>query len=57
MEYIARHKIPKMPIRIEYQDDEYINLSSAYAYKMLKGDIERIKKPIIIHYNIRFFIH
>lgn len=44
----SRTAIPKMPIRIEYEDERYTYVSSAYRYKDLQPDIERIKTPITI---------
>lgn len=42
---------PKMPIRIEYEDNDYTYISSSYDYRSLKKDIEEIKVPITIVYN------
>lgn len=41
------------PVQIEYEDAEFINLSSAYRWRDLKGDVERIKVPITIIYGKR----
>ena len=40
-----------MPIRIEYEDENYIYISSEYPHKVLKKDIEEIKVPIKITWN------
>ena len=45
---VCRTKQPKMPISIEYQDNDYTYISSKYAYKELKKDIETIKTAITI---------
>lgn len=39
------------PVQIEFEDAELINLSSAYRWRDLKGDVERIKVPITIIYG------
>ena len=44
-------KIPKMAIRIEYEDENYTYISSEYQHKILKKDIEEIKVPITITWN------
>lgn len=46
-----RIKRPKYPIRIEYEDERYTYISSAYSYKDLQNDIEIIKQPITIHFT------
>lgn len=48
---ISRTTIPKMAIRIEYEDNDYNYISSVYPHKMLKKDIEEIKEPITIIYS------
>ena len=48
---ICRTKIPKVAIRIEYEDENYTYISSSYGYKSLKKDIEEIKVPITIIWN------
>lgn len=48
---VCRTKEPKMPIRIEYEDENYTYISSEYGYKSLKKDIEDIKVPITITWN------
>lgn len=45
---ICRTKIPKMAIRIEYEDENYTYISSEYPHKVLKKDIDEIKVPIKI---------
>lgn len=46
-----RVKRPKYPISIEFQDEDYIYISSQYKYNDLKKDIEGIKSPIVIHFT------
>lgn len=48
---ICRTKIPKVAIRIEYEDENYTYISSEYQHKILKKDIEEIKVPITIVWN------
>ena len=48
---VCRTKVPKMPIRIEYEDENYTYMSSSYGYQSLKKDIEEIKVPITITWN------
>ena len=48
---ICRTKIPKVAIRIEYEDENYTFISSEYKWKELKNDIEQIKVPITITWN------
>lgn len=48
---ICRTKIPKVAIRIEYEDENYTYISSEYEYNVLKKDIEEIKVPITIIWN------
>lgn len=48
---VCRTKSPKMPIRIEYEDENYTYISSEYQYKELKDSIESIKVPITIVWN------
>ena len=48
---VCRTKAPKMPIRIEYEDENYTYMSSLYDYQSLKKDIEEIKVPITITWN------
>lgn len=48
---ICRTKIPKVAIRIEYEDENYTYISSEYQHKVLKKDIEDIKVPIKITWN------
>lgn len=48
---ICRTKIPKVAIRIEYEDENYTYISSEYPHKVLKKDIEEIKVPIKITWN------
>jgi hypothetical protein len=35
-------KPPRYPVALEYEDNEYIYISSAYGYSELKKDIEKI---------------
>ena len=35
-------KPPRYPVVLEYEDDEYTNISSAYGYSELKKDVEKI---------------
>ena len=49
--YICRTKIPKVVIRIEYEDENYTYISSEYQHRVLKKDIEEIKVPITITWN------
>lgn len=48
---ICRTAIPKVAIRIEYEDENYTYISSEYQHKALKKDIEEIKVPITITWN------
>lgn len=48
---ISRTTIPKVAIRIEYEDAEYTYISSEYPHRVLKKDIEEIKVPITITWN------
>jgi hypothetical protein len=48
---ISRTAIPKVAIRIEYEDENYTYMSSEYQHKVLKKDIEDIKVPITITWN------
>lgn len=48
---ICRTKIPKVAIRIEYEDENYTYISSEYQHKVLKKDIDEIKVPIKITWN------
>ena len=48
---ISRTAIPKVAIRIEYEDEDYTYISSEYQHKDLKKDIEEIKVPITITWN------
>ena len=49
--YFSRTAIPKVAIRIEYEDENYTYISSEYQHKVLKKDIEEIKVPITITWN------
>ena len=40
---------PRYPIQIEYEDDEYLNISSRYGWQSLRKDIEDKRVPIKIH--------
>lgn len=48
---VCRTKIPKVAIRIEYEDENYTYISSEYQHKELKKDIDQIKAPITITWN------
>lgn len=48
---ISRTAIPKVAIRIEYEDENYLYISSEYKHKELKDSIESIKVPITITWN------
>lgn len=47
----SRTAIPKVAIRIEYEDENYTYISSEYQHKVLRKDIEQIKAPITIMWN------
>ena len=49
--HFSRTAIPKVAIRIEYEDENYTYISSEYQHKDLKQDIEEIKVPITITWN------
>lgn len=49
--YVTTARVPLMPIRIEYEDENYTYISSEYPHKVLKKDIEEIKVPIKITWN------
>lgn len=40
---------PIYPIQIEYEDDEYLNISSRYGWQSLRKDIEDKRVPIKIY--------
>ena len=42
---------PRRRIRIEYENEDYIYISSRYTFKELKAEMLRIKKPIKIHFS------
>ena len=46
--YLLKKRVPEARVRIEYEDEYYIFISSAYKHKTLKKDIECIKRPINI---------
>lgn len=48
---MSRTTKPRYEVAIEWEDENYIYLSSQYTYKKLKPDIEGIKKPITIHFS------
>ena len=47
----SRTAIPKVAIRIEYEDENYTYISSEYKHRELKDTIEQIKAPITIIWN------
>lgn len=47
-----RTKYPTIPlVRLEYSDNDYTYISSAYTWRELKKDVEDIRTPITIHFN------
>lgn len=44
----CRTKFPQKALQIEYEDDEYIYISSSYTYKELKRDIEDLHFPMTL---------
>lgn len=51
MDGISRCTKPKYPVQIEWQDENYIYISSSYTYKELQPDVEALKVPITIHFT------
>lgn len=45
---MSRTAIPRFPVRIEYEDDNYTYISSTYSWRQLKRDVEKITKKITI---------
>lgn len=45
---MSRTAIPRFPVRIEYEDDNYTYISSTYSWRQLKKDVEKIKRRITI---------
>ena len=47
-----RTKYPTIPlVRLEYADNDYTYISSAYTWRELKKDVESIRTPITIHFG------
>lgn len=46
--YVPVAKRPMQVVTIEYEDENYTYISSAYKWKKLKKDVETIKKKITI---------
>lgn len=39
------------PVHIEFEDNDYLYISSEYRWKDIKGDVEDMKVPITIIYG------
>ena len=48
---LSRVSRPKMEISIEWEDEDYIYISSHYPYQKLQKDVETLKVPIIIRFD------